>query len=374
MEESLDTLYSKLSLGDVDGENDEVFIDGHLIEEGKDLGDCCLVGGKLGKVLEVDSKDNCSAVGKWLRVWIVIDCSRPLKKDVWMLFGTDQKKWITVRVGEKGSGRGKNTGVDSSLRDDSDSLSSKYPKVSLSGTMVVDSAVYDVAKGFSQRTSVGGGGQKEILRVEECEAEVSNSGGRGLGVDVSYQGKGLMSEKGDKVVHKMYKTVHVDSGLNNVDVHMNMTQVEDRSRGLALLWINEVDVEIKFFLRIILILWCMMMMDILLGEVLASQLALPWLCFGDFNELLSAFDKLGGAGRFKRQMQQFRDAVKDCRLLVSWAGQCHSDPCPLLVKVLKVKPSAVRSVKPFRFEDCWVRYPQCKTAVMHEWQDVKLGI
>lgn len=42
---------------------------------------------------------------------------------------------------------------------------------------------------------------------------------------------------------------------------------------------------------------------------------LPWLCAGDFNELLKSHEKLGGQLRPYWQMQQFREALDECRLL-----------------------------------------------------------
>ena len=39
---------------------------------------------------------------------------------------------------------------------------------------------------------------------------------------------------------------------------------------------------------------------------------LPWLCFGDFNELTRQSEKLGGSVRSQAQMQMFRDAIDEC--------------------------------------------------------------
>ena len=39
---------------------------------------------------------------------------------------------------------------------------------------------------------------------------------------------------------------------------------------------------------------------------------IPWLCVGDFNELLRQEEKLGGAVQNHGQMQQFRDVVDEC--------------------------------------------------------------
>jgi hypothetical protein len=47
-------------------------------------------------------------------------------------------------------------------------------------------------------------------------------------------------------------------------------------------------------------------------QSLHQQLSLPWLCMGDFNELFSMNEKLGGPVRSSRQMQDFRDAIDEC--------------------------------------------------------------
>ena len=38
----------------------------------------------------------------------------------------------------------------------------------------------------------------------------------------------------------------------------------------------------------------------------------PWLFFGDFNEILSSVEKMGGVARNKRVTKAFRDRVDDC--------------------------------------------------------------
>lgn len=42
---------------------------------------------------------------------------------------------------------------------------------------------------------------------------------------------------------------------------------------------------------------------------------LPWLCLGDFNELISQYEKLGGALRHGRQMELFRSKIFYCGYL-----------------------------------------------------------
>ena len=45
---------------------------------------------------------------------------------------------------------------------------------------------------------------------------------------------------------------------------------------------------------------------------LNSQNSLPWLCLGDFNEILREEEKKGGNNRGHAQMQLFRDVIDEC--------------------------------------------------------------
>ena len=48
---------------------------------------------------------------------------------------------------------------------------------------------------------------------------------------------------------------------------------------------------------------------------LHHQNSLPWLCAGDFNEILKQGEKLGGPTRPPGQMQLFRDSLDECGLI-----------------------------------------------------------
>lgn len=56
---------------------------------------------------------------------------------------------------------------------------------------------------------------------------------------------------------------------------------------------------------------------------LNNQLHLPWLCLGDFNEILSNSEKQGGAIRSQQQMDGFRKVVDYCAF--QDLGYCGSD-------------------------------------------------
>jgi hypothetical protein len=41
----------------------------------------------------------------------------------------------------------------------------------------------------------------------------------------------------------------------------------------------------------------------------------PWVCIGDFNEVLSSDEHLGVSAKGESQMQQFWDCLEDCQLV-----------------------------------------------------------
>ena len=56
---------------------------------------------------------------------------------------------------------------------------------------------------------------------------------------------------------------------------------------------------------------------------LNNLLQLPWLCLGDFNEILSNTEKLGRAIRSQQQMDDFRKVVDYC--VFKELGYCGSN-------------------------------------------------
>lgn len=129
---------------------------------------------------------------------------------------------------------------------------------------------------------------------------------------------------------------------NNVDDLIRTLHMEGgygvgsfgRGGGLALLWSREVEVKLESYdkLHIDVTAHLASRRDFewrftgFYGEarrelrhgswellkLLKGSSDLPWLCAGDFNEVLHANEHFRGQGRSERQMQGFRDVVDDC--------------------------------------------------------------
>lgn len=149
-----------------------------------------------------------------------------------------------------------------------------------------------------------------------------------------------------------------------------------------------------------------------LMKFLRAQLDLPWLCVGDFNEVLESYEHIGGNGRDEWKMAGFREAVAECKLNdlgytglpYTWDNRqegdrnvkvrldralgddkfmdslgatsvhhvqlAESDHCALLVKVKAWEEAANQGggkVKPFRYENMWQRHEGYMDFVRQEW-------
>lgn len=49
-------------------------------------------------------------------------------------------------------------------------------------------------------------------------------------------------------------------------------------------------------------------------DYLVGVNSLPWMCLGDFNEVLFDYEKVGGNARRERSMSDFRDCLDRCGL------------------------------------------------------------
>ncbi|XP_075660563.1 uncharacterized protein LOC142630448 [Castanea sativa] len=143
-------------------------------------------------------------------------------------------------------------------------------------------------------------------------------------------------------------------------------------------------------------------------KILSKKFQLPWLCFGDFTEIVSMSEKMGGAQRSQRQMGGFREAINYCgfkdlgfcgpdftwcnmqegrqriylrldRVLVTqdWIDhyrdmkvhhlvESTSDHCALLIT--DVIPQRLTK-KRFQFEAMWTRRNDCRDVIKAIWNE-----
>ncbi|XP_030930869.1 uncharacterized protein LOC115956706 [Quercus lobata] len=141
---------------------------------------------------------------------------------------------------------------------------------------------------------------------------------------------------------------------------------------------------------------------------LHSQNSLPWLCAGDFNEILKQSEKLGGRTRPPGQIQLFRDTLDECGLMdigfkgspFTWSKHCnnrisiwerldravvsyqwfskhpgtqvhHIDSTTSDHKILRIEQSVLDCSprkKLFRFEEMWLGDKGCGETVEGVWQ------
>lgn len=145
-------------------------------------------------------------------------------------------------------------------------------------------------------------------------------------------------------------------------------------------------------------------------EELAGQVDGPWICMGDFNEIMYSCEKKGGRDRAVWQMSQFREAVANCRLhdlpfsgyeftydngqggddnvqcrldraLVNdeWFGVFDmarginldrewSDHAPIKVVLSESgEDSQKKGERPFRFEQVWAEEGKCEEIIEGAW-------
>ncbi|XP_065624064.1 uncharacterized protein LOC136065183 [Quercus suber] len=114
----------------------------------------------------------------------------------------------------------------------------------------------------------------------------------------------------------------------------------------------------------------------------------PWICIGDFNELVSQEEKLGGAQHPNYQMQLFQDVIDECGFMdLGFSGQrftwnrhfrdglrihhfrCDSsDHVPILLTLSGLDPPPRN--KPFRFEEMWLFDSRCGEIVEATWRSM----
>ncbi|KAK2658385.1 hypothetical protein Ddye_004918 [Dipteronia dyeriana] len=139
---------------------------------------------------------------------------------------------------------------------------------------------------------------------------------------------------------------------------------------------------------------------------------LPWVCGGDFNEILSMNEKLGGSEKRCTGMFQFRKVVDDCDLFdLGFTGLClawnnkrdgkaniqerldrflannlwreklwnakdvhmgfnSSDHRPILLECVAAYPSVRKRDRCFHFEPFWLKEEDYKVTVSRSWAGI----
>ena len=144
---------------------------------------------------------------------------------------------------------------------------------------------------------------------------------------------------------------------------------------------------------------------------LHRRISLPWLCAGDFNELMWAHEKLGRGPRQDRMMREFREVLDECGLMdlgfrgekYTWKGKRQgglvlerldravannswfasnpgtqvqhlhshtSDHRPIIVLPEGIFPKPCR---PFKFEKMWLSDRGCSDTVISAWGQLLTG-
>lgn len=144
--------------------------------------------------------------------------------------------------------------------------------------------------------------------------------------------------------------------------------------------------------------------------MLGTQSNLPWLCGGNFNEILLKYEKNGGVGRRNQAMQNFRDTMNLCNLKdvgyegypFTWTNgregddniqerldrflanedwlnlfpsvkvihepRSFSDHCPVLLDDCETRMVENRpGRRPFRFQEAWTKEETCDKLVEAAW-------
>ena len=145
-------------------------------------------------------------------------------------------------------------------------------------------------------------------------------------------------------------------------------------------------------------------------EELERRYALPWICMGNFNEILHPGEKVGGSLRPERQMNNFKATINHCKLRdlgyvranYTWSRRMGArgwvkehldralvsldwmtmflrvrlyhvatstlDHSMLVLKTPRIGQRAPQRSKLFRFESMWLRDEQCKEVVNDAWE------
>ncbi|KAK3205548.1 hypothetical protein Dsin_019594 [Dipteronia sinensis] len=104
---------------------------------------------------------------------------------------------------------------------------------------------------------------------------------------------------------------------------------------------------------------------------LHSMAHFPWLCVGDFNEILSAEEKCGRQERLDKGVSCVDRKALFPNTIVHHLDYWKSDHRPLLVEVLAATERRCMEQKKrcrFHFEACWADRQECRDLVANSWR------
>jgi hypothetical protein len=251
----------------------------------------------------------------------------------------------------------------------------------------------------------------------------------------------LVKEKKPKLVFLIETKLRTDK-LERIRIRIGFNSVfgvdsVGRSGGLALLWSDEISVEVQnYSRRHVNALVCLSSSGpkwVFTGfygnpepwkrheswsllKFLSASISLPWLCMGDFNEIMDESERSGELRSSRGHMMNFRETMDFCRLQdlgfsgpkYTWCNRregldfleerldrsfanqewfnifpdvqmqvtpaCSSDHYPLFLPLLHAGRNRQKKPRRFLYESCWGKHLQPRELVRQVWRVKKQGV